>query len=233
MDNPEYTVYLYPSPNSLKVIIALEELNLRYQTVVVDLAEGQQLAPAFAALNPNRKVPVLTAGDLTLFESAAILEYLATTHDQLMGQTVQHHWQIKSWLYWHAAAFGPMAGQAHHFRCFAPEHVPYAVRRYSDEMNRLYGILEEQLAGREWVCDTYSIVDIGLWPWVRHHDWQGQSLINFPSVQRWADAMAARPAAIHAVERYPIQLIAPNKYGVLLNQTAASLKASSTEEEIN
>ena len=224
MRNTDYTVYLYPSPNALKVIIALEELGLEYETVLVDLAEGEQLSAAFAVLNPNRKVPVFKAGELVLFESAAILEYLAVTHNALMGAPGQARWRMKSWLYWHATAFAPMAGQAHHFSCFAPEYVPYAVSRYSDEMNRLYGILEEQLSGREWLCDVYSIVDIGLWPWVRHNQWQGQSLDALPSLKRWENAMARRHSAVKAVAQYPIQLIPPNKYAVLLNQTAATLK---------
>lgn len=229
----DYTVYLYPSPNSLKVIIALEELGLSYQTVRIDLAAGEQLSPGFAALNPNRKVPVLTAGEQTLFESAAILEYLAEYHGQLLGSTASQRWDMKCWLYWHAAAFGPMAGQAHHFRCFVPEYVPYGVERYTDEMNRLYGVLDERLRQREWICEEYSMVDIGIWPWVRHHDWQGQNLSQFPAVDRWFQAVAQRAAVSCAVERYPIELIAPDKYHTLLNQTAATLQSPLNQEDGN
>jgi len=220
----EYTVYLYPSPNSLKVIIALEEMGLSYHSERIDLAAGEQLSPEFAALNPNRKVPVLRAGEQVLFESGAILEYLAEGHGQLLGSSERQRWDMKCWLYWHASAFGPMAGQAHHFRCFAPEYVPYGVERYTNEMNRLYGVLDERLREEEWVCGEYSMVDIGIWPWVRHHDWQGQSLEQFPAVARWFEAIAQRPAVIRAVERYPIELIAPDKYHKLLNQTAAVLQ---------
>jgi len=226
-----YTVYLYPSPNTLKVIICLEELGLDYKTQLIDIAAGDQLSPEFAALNPNRKVPVLRAGDLVLFESAAILEYLAERHSGLLSGQCATRWQSKSWLYWSASTFGPMAGQAHHFRCFAPEYVPYAVRRYSQEMNRLYGILEERLERCEWMCGDYSIVDIALWPWVRHYEWQGQDLEEFPATARWSTSMGQRPAVRHAVDRYPIQLIAPDQYGVLLNQTAASLHKPSLEQE--
>jgi GST-like protein len=226
-----YIVYLYPSPNTLKVIICLEELGIVYKTQLIDIAAGDQLSPGFAALNPNRKVPVLRAGDLVLFESAAILEYLAERHGGLLSSHSATRWQSKSWLYWSASTFGPMAGQAHHFRCFAPEYVPYAVRRYSQEMNRLYGILEERLEQCEWMCGDYSIVDIALWPWVRHHDWQGQNLDEFPATARWFANMIQRPAVQGAVDRYPVQLIAPDQYKVLLNQTAASLQKPSRELE--
>lgn len=223
MTMADYLVYLYPSPNSLKVIMALEEMALSYRTVRIDLAAGEQLSAEFATLNPNRKVPVLCAGEQILFESAAILDFLGTHHGQLLGSNDGQYWDVKCWLYWHASAFGPMAGQAHHFRCFAPEYVPYGIERYTNEMNRLYGVLNERLFNRQWVCGDYSMADIGIWPWVRHHEWQGQSLEQFPEVARWYGAVAQRPAVIRAVERYPIELIAPDKYQTLLNQTAASL----------
>ena len=222
-DQPEYKLYFYPSPNSLKVLIALEELGLCYEALSIDLAAGEQLTAEFAALNPNRKVPVLLVDGQPIFESVAILEFLAERHDRLLGQCEAQRWQIKQWLYWQAAAFGPMSGQAHHFRCFAPEFVPYAVRRYTDEMNRLYGVLDERLSNAEWVCADYSIADIGLWPWVRHHDWQGQTLKDFPAVSRWYSTMAKRPAVALAAARYPVQIIAPENYGLLLNQTAETL----------
>lgn len=225
----EYTLYFYPSPNCLKVIILLNELALPWRDRWVDLAAGEQLAPEFAALNPNRKVPVLQrAGASPVFESGAILEFLAETHGQFLGGDPNQRWQIKQWLYWQMAALGPSAGQAHHFRLFAPEAVPYAIRRYTDEVNRLYGILEEALQGGEWLAGTYSIADMAVWPWLVHADWQGQQLDDFPALARWFRAMADRPAVTRAIEEYPTRTIAPEDYAILLNQTAGDLQAPET-----
>lgn len=222
----DYALHYYPSPNSLKVIILLKELALPWRGHWVDLAAGEQLTPEFAALNPNRKVPVLQcpSGEI-VFESGAILEFLAERHGSFLGANSPQRWRIKQWLYWQMAALGPAAGQAHHFRRFAPEQVPYAIRRYTDEVNRLYGVLDEALQGRAWLADDYSIADMAVWPWVVHADWQGQSLGEFPALARWFADLGARPAVAAAMADYPTCQIASEDYAVLLNQTAADLRS--------
>ena len=185
-----YVLHYYPSPNSLKVIILLHELGLEWEGRYVDLAAGEQLTPAFAAMNPNRKVPVLesSAGDL-LFESGAILEFLAERYRRFLGANEAERWQCKQWLYWQMSALGPAAGQAHHFRQFAPEQVPYGIRRYTDESKRLYGVLNERLSQVPWLGGSYSVADMAVWPWLVHADWQGQNVDDFPALAVWYKAM--------------------------------------------
>jgi GST-like protein len=222
-----YVLHYYPSPNSLKVIILLHELELEWEGRVVDLAAGEQLAPAFTAMNPNKKVPVLesSVGDV-LFESGAILEFLAERNGNFLGANESERWQCKQWLYWQMSALGPVAGQAHHFRKFAPEKVPYGIRRYTDETNRLYGVLNQRLSLVPWLAGPYSIADMAVWPWLVHADWQGQSVADFPALSRWYQAMQSRSAVTAAWAAYPTREIAPEDYEVLLNQRADALKPS-------
>ena len=220
-----YVLHYYPSPNSLKVIILLHELGLEWEGRYVDLAAGEQLTPAFAAMNPNRKVPVLesSAGDL-LFESGAILEFLAERYRGFLGANEAERWQCKQWLYWQMSALGPAAGQAHHFRQFAPEQVPYGIRRYTDESNRLYGVLNERLSQVPWLGGSYSVADMAVWPWLVHADWQGQNVDDFPALAVWYKAMQSRTAVAEAWASYPTREIARKDYGILLNQRADTLK---------
>ncbi|MDA7583958.1 glutathione S-transferase N-terminal domain-containing protein [Luminiphilus sp.] len=218
-------LHYYPSPNSLKVIILLHELGLEWEGRYVDLAAGEQLTPAFAAMNPNRKVPVLesSAGDL-LFESGAILEFLAERYRGFLGANEAERWQCKQWLYWQMSALGPAAGQAHHFRQFAPEQVPYGIRRYTDESNRLYGVLNERLSQVPWLGGSYSVADMAVWPWLVHADWQGQNVDDFPALAVWYKAMQSRTAVAEAWASYPTREIARQDYDILLNQRADTLK---------
>jgi GST-like protein len=220
-----YVLHYYPSPNSLKVIILLHELGLEWEGRYVDLAAGEQLTPAFAAMNPNRKVPVLesSAGDL-LFESGAILEFLAERYRGFLGANEAERWQCKQWLYWQMSALGPAAGQAHHFRQFAPEQVPYGIRRYTDESNRLYGVLNERLSQVPWLGGSYSVADMAVWPWLVHADWQGQRVDDFPALAVWYKAMQSRTAVAEAWASYPTREIARQDYDILLNQRADTLK---------
>ncbi|MDB2352545.1 glutathione S-transferase [Luminiphilus sp.] len=220
-----YVLHYYPSPNSLKVIILLHELGLEWEGRYVDLAAGEQLTPAFAAMNPNRKVPVLesSAGDL-LFESGAILEFLAERYRGFLGANEAERWQCKQWLYWQMSALGPAAGQAHHFRQFAPEQVPYGIRRYTDESNRLYGVLNERLSQVPWLGGSYSVADMAVWPWLVHADWQGQNVDDFPALAVWYKAMQSRTAVAEAWASYPTREIARQDYDILLNQRADTLK---------
>lgn len=222
-----YVLHYYPSPNSLKVIILLKELELDWEGRYVDLAAGDQLTSEFAAMNPNCKVPVLESsiGEV-LFESGAILEFLAERFDRFMGANDHERWQCKQWLYWQMSALGPIAGQTHHFRKFAPEHVPYAIRRYTDESHRLYGVLNERLSQSPWLCGSYSVADMAVWPWLVHADWQGQRVSEFPALADWYQAMQSRSAVAAAWRSYPTREIPPEDYGILLNQRANATNPS-------
>ncbi len=224
-----YTVHYFPSPNCLKVMIALLEFECEYTEVLVDLVAGQQLSADFAGLNFNHKVPVLVLADgQTMVESGAILEFLAEQHQQFLALEWNERWLIKQWLYWQMAGLGPSAGQAHHFRQFAPETIDYGVTRYTNEVNRLYGVLDRQLTDRRFVAGAYSIADMAIWPWILHHEWQGQSLSDFPAIARWFGRIAKRPAVRAALEKYPTQRVAPEHYALLLGQTASSIGSHTT-----
>ncbi len=178
-------VHFYPSPNGLKIPMMLEECGLPYRIVEVNILRGAQFEPDFLRISPNNRIPAIVdhdapGGPLSVFESGAILQYLAEKSGQLLPQDVRGRYEVLQWLYWQVAGLGPMAGQAHHFRAFAPEQVPYGIKRYTDEVNRLYGVLQRRLAGREYIAGDYSIADIACWPWVVPHERQGQSLDDFP-----------------------------------------------------
>ncbi|MBI1905365.1 MAG: glutathione S-transferase family protein [Rhodocyclales bacterium] len=195
------TLYTWGTPNGRKVSIALEELELPYQVQTVDLARGEQFEPAFATLNPNGKIPVIVDSEgpggspITLIESGAILLYLSGKSGKLLPRDIRSRLDAMQWLMFQMGSVGPMLGQAHHFLRFAPEVIPYAIDRYSKEVLRIYGVLNTRLSGRAWLAgDEYSVADIATYPWLARHDWQGVDLKRFPEVNRWFEAMSARPA---------------------------------------
>lgn len=223
-------LYFFPSPNGLKLTLMLEECGLPYRIVPVDIAAGAQFEPAFLAVSPNNKVPALIdhdapGGPLSLFESAVMLEYLADKAGRFLPPAPRARWQVKQWLIWQAAGLGPMAGQAHHFRAFAPQQVPYGIERYTREVNRLYGVLERQLAGQAWVCGDISIADFAIFPWIMPHERQGQQLADFPQIARWFAAMQDRPGVQRALALGHEKLLSAAEYRLLLGQTAASVAA--------
>ncbi len=224
------TLYFYPSPNGLKATIMLEECGLEYRTAFVDITRGAQFDPAFLAISPNNKIPALVddavAGDpLAMFESGAILTYLAERTGRFLPQEPHARYRVLQWLFWQVGGLGPMAGQAHHFRMFASEHVPYGIKRYTDEVNRLYGVLDRALAQAEWLAGEYSIADMATYPWLMHHEKQGQRLEDFPNVHRWYRAMGERPGVqrgvAHGHERRADEIGHTYLYG----QTADAVKA--------
>ena len=226
--------YSFPSPNCLKVAIMLEECGLRYEHRYVDILNGGQFDPDFLATSPNNKVPALVdpdapAGSVTLFESGAILEYLAEKTARFCE--AEARWDVRQWLYWQMAGLGPMAGQAHHFRKFAPEHVPYAIKRYTDEMNRLYGVLNVQLERRNYIADNISIADFACWPWVRHCEWQGQALEDFPHVMRWFETIEKREAVQRAVSLGAEKMAPKDSYRYLYGQTAGAAEGVQKERQ--
>ncbi len=195
------TLYTWATPNGRKVSIMLEECELRYSVKPIDISRGDQFDPAFLALNPNNKIPVLVDDEgpdgqpITLFESGAILVYLAAKTGRLLPADDRGRFETLQWLMFQMGGMGPMLGQAHHFLRFAPEAVPYAMKRYSDEARRLYGVLEGRLTQHEWLAaDTYTIADIAAFPWIDRHDYQQIDLADYPKVQAWHARIAERPA---------------------------------------
>jgi GSH-dependent disulfide-bond oxidoreductase len=193
-------VFYWPTPNGKKITIALEELGLPYRVVPVNIGRGEQFKPDFLAISPNNKMPAVTdhepaggGAPISFFESGAILVYLAEKTGKLMPKDLRGRMRVLEWVFWQMGGLGPMLGQAHHFRNYAPEKIPYAIDRYTNEAHRLYGVLDKQLAGKDFVAGDYSIADIASWPWILPEG-QGQSLGEFPNLARWDAAMRARPA---------------------------------------
>lgn len=193
-------LYYFPSPNTWKVAIMLEECGLTYRTIDIDITEGQQAAPDFLAVSPNGRVPAIVdhdaeGGAQSVFESGAILVYLAEKTGRLLAPSGPARVEALEWLFWQMGGLGPMAGQAHHFRRYAPEGNDYAVDRYVKEAARLYGVLDRRLAGREWIAgDAYGIADMACWGWVWFHPMHGLSLGDYPNVARWFAGVSGRPA---------------------------------------
>jgi len=199
-------VYTWPTPNGHKVHIMLEEVGLPYTVHPIDIGRGDQFAPDFLKISPNNKMPAITDRDgpggkpYSLFESGAILLYLAEKTGKLMPAETGARYDVVQWLMFQMGNIGPMLGQAHHFRHYAPEPLPYAIQRYTNEANRLYGVLDRRLQGRSYLADDYSIADIAVWPWVRTPDRQGVDAAAYPNYRRWFDAIAARPAVQRGIQ---------------------------------
>lgn len=194
-------LYYWPTPNGWKVTILLEELGAPYDVIPVNIGAGDQFKPEFLKISPNNRMPAIVdhepmggGAPVSVFESGAILQYLAEKHGRFWPQTPREKYEVTQWLFWQMGGLGPMAGQAHHFRQYAPEKIPYGVDRYTNEVNRLYGVMNIRLADREYLAGDYSIADMAAWPWVVPHEGQGQDLNEFPNLKRWFEAVRARPA---------------------------------------
>jgi GST-like protein len=193
-------VYYWPTPNGWKVTIALEELGLPYRIVPVNIGKGDQFKADFLKISPNNKMPAIVDPDgpggepISVFESGAILQYFGRKTGKLYPTDERGRVEVDEWLFWQMGGFGPMLGQVHHFRNYAPEKIPYAIDRYVNEANRLYGVLNDRLEGREFICGDYSIADIACVGWAKLWDKQGQAIEDTPNVKRWLDTMLARPA---------------------------------------
>ncbi len=199
-------VYSWPTPNGHKVHIMLEECGLAYRVHPVDIGAGEQFAPDFLALSPNNKIPALTDPDgpdgrpISLFESGAILLYLAGKTGRLLPADVAGKYEVLQWLMFQMGSVGPMLGQAHHFRLYAPQKLPYAIERYTHEAQRLYGVLNKRLAHTTYVGGRdYSIADIAVFPWLRSWKNQGVEMADYPHLKGWFDEIAKRPAVQRGV----------------------------------
>lgn len=194
-------LYYWPTPNGWKISIALEEMGLPYATHLIAIGKGDQFKPDFLKISPNNKMPAITDPDgpdgapISIFESGAILQYLARKTGQFCGRTERERIAVDQWLMWQMGGVGPMAGQTHHFLKFAKQDIPYAKDRYRSETARLYGVLDKQLAQNEWIAgDFYSIADMATWPWAHLWEGQEQTLEDKPHFARWLKACANRPA---------------------------------------
>jgi GST-like protein len=205
-------LYYWPTPNGWKISIMLEEIGLPYNVIPVNISAGDQFRPEFLAISPNNKMPAILDPDgpdgqpISVFESGAILAYLARKTGKLMPADERGRVEVEQWLYWQMGGFGPMLGQNHHFNHYAPEKIPYAINRYVNETKRLYGVLDKRLSDREFVAGDYSIADIAIVSWAKLWERQGQDMAQFPHVRRWLDMLLARPAvqrglAINAADR--------------------------------
>lgn len=194
------TLYTWKTPNGRKVSIMLEECGLRYRVKPVDITQGEQFKEHFVTINPNSKIPAIVDPDgpdgwpITIFESGAILLYLAAKTGKFLPTVDRGKYEAMQWLMFQMGGVGPMFGQTHHFLRFAPEQIPYAIKRYTAETARLYGVLNKRLSEAEFLAAEYSIADMATFPWVARHEWQQVSLADYPNVERWYKTIAARPA---------------------------------------
>jgi GSH-dependent disulfide-bond oxidoreductase len=198
-------LYYWPTPNGHKITLFLEEAGLPYQITPIDIGAGDQFKPEFLAFSPNNRMPAIIdnapadGGEkISVFESGAILLYLAEKTGQFLSKDMRQKKISMEWLFWQMGGFGPMLGQNHHFTRYAPEKIPYAIDRYQRETERLYGVLNRHLENREFIADQYSIADMACYPWAVAHDWHHVALENYPNVMRWHDAIKQRPAVIKA-----------------------------------
>lgn len=200
-------VHSWPTPNGHKVHIMLEECGLAYRAIPVNIGAGEQFRPAFLEISPNNKIPAIVDPDgpdgqpISVFESGAILVYLAAKTGRFLPSGDRAKFEVLQWLMFQMGGVGPMLGQAHHFRMYAPEKIPYAIDRYTNEARRLYGVIDRRLAASAWLGgDEYSIADIATFPWLR--SWQNQGIVleDYPHLKRWFDTIAARPAVQRGVQ---------------------------------
>lgn len=190
-------LYTWTTPNGRKVSIALEEMGLDYQAIPIDIGKDEQFAPDFLAISPNNKIPAIKDGDVTLFESGAILMYLAKKSGQFLpAEGSAAYWQTLAWLMWQMGGYGPMLGQTHHFVHYNPGKSAYAEERYATESRRLSGVLDKHLAKSEFITDELSIADFAIWPWTSRYGYQNIDLNEFPNLKRWYLQLAERPAFI-------------------------------------
>jgi len=195
-------LFFWPTPNGIKITVMLEELGVPYRVHAINILKDDQFRPDFLAIAPNNRMPAIIDSEppdggapVSVFESGAILMYLAEKHGRFLPTAPRARLATLEWLFWQMGGLGPMAGQAHHFRLYAPETVPYGIERYTKEVARLYGVLDRRLQQVPFLAgEDYTIADMACWPWVVSHERHGQSLEDFPHVKRWFETIGARPA---------------------------------------
>jgi GST-like protein len=230
-------VYYWTTPNGHKITIFLEETGTAYNIVPVNIGKGEQFKAQFLAVSPNNRIPAIIdhapadgGAPVEVFESGAILLYLAEKTGKFLSRDERARVDVIQWLFWQMGNLGPMAGQNNHFSNYAVEKLPYAMDRYRNEVNRLYGVLNKRLANRPFVAGDYSIADMAIYPWIVPHERQGQKISDFPHLKRWFETVAARPAVVRAYEK--AKVVNPSAGGIrtaeeraiLFGQTAKSVE---------
>jgi len=224
-------LYYWPTPNGWKITIMLEECALPYTMIPVDISKGDQFKPHFLAISPNNRMPAIVDYDgpngkpISIFESGAILQYLCRKTGKFYPQDERGRVEVDQWLFWQMANLGPKAGEANHFRNYAPEHLPYAIKRFSNEMNRIYGVMNRRLEDREFLAGKYSIADIACIGWASRAERHGHDLSAFANVRRWLETVLARPAvkrglSVKVEAAFHVDLKDPKIRAVLFNQRA-------------
>ncbi len=227
-------LYYWTTPNGHKITMFLEEADVPYRIIPVNIGAGDQFKPDFLAIAPNNRIPAIVdhapaggGAPVSLFESGAILLYLAEKTGKFIPADLRGRADALQWLFWQMGGLGPMAGQNHHFSQYAPEKIPYAIERYVKETNRLYGVLNKRLADRPFIAEAYSVADMASYPWVVPYERQGQNLDDFPHLKRWFHEIAARPATIRAYAKAKDintqATVTPEAAKILFGQTAASI----------
>jgi GST-like protein len=199
-------LYYWPTPNGHKIALLLEESGLPYTVKPVDIGRGEQFQPDYLAISPNNKIPAIVdtapaagGAPLSVFESGAILQYLAEKSGRFLPADVRGRYVVLQWLYWQVGGLGPMLGQNHHFNSYAPQKIPYAIERYVNETHRLYGVLNRRLDGRTFIAgDDYTIADMAAYPWIVSYEAQGMTLAEFPHLKAWFESIQARPGTQRA-----------------------------------
>jgi GSH-dependent disulfide-bond oxidoreductase len=225
-------LHYWPTPNGHKITIFLEEAGLPYTIHKVDIGKGDQFKPEFLKIAPNNRMPAIVdhapkdgGAPISIFESGAILQYLAEKTGKFLSTDIRKKTEVMQWLFWQMGGLGPMAGQNGHFNVYAPEKVPYAIERYTKETSRLYGVMNKRLADRDYLAGDYSIADMASYPWIVPYEVHKQKLEDFPHLKRWFDAIKARPAVVkaygHAGERKPMT---DDERKVLFGQDAKTVK---------
>jgi GST-like protein len=226
-------LYFWPTPNGWKITVMLEECGLPYNVIPVDISKGDQFKPEFLAISPNNRMPAIVDRDgpggraISVFESGAILQYLGRKTGRLYPRDERARVQVEEWLFWQMANLGPKAGEANHFRTYAPEKLPYAIERFANEMNRIYGVMNTRLKDREFLADRYSIADIACIGWVSRAERFGHDLSAFAHLTRWREVLLARPAvkrglAVRVAAAFKVDVSDPAVRAVLFNQRARS-----------
>jgi GST-like protein len=200
-------LHYWTTPNGHKITMFLEEAGLDYKIVPVNIGKGEQFKPEFLAVSPNNRIPAILdrkpkdgGAPIPVFESGAILLYLAEKTGKFLPADTRQRYDTIQWLFWQMGGLGPMSGQNNHFSHYANDKIPYAIDRYRNEVNRLYGVLNKKLAGRDFIAGDYSIADMASYPWVVPYERQGQKIEDFPNLKRWFEAIKARPATVRAYE---------------------------------
>lgn len=234
-------LYYWTTPNGHKITIFLEETGLPYRIVPINIGKGEQFAESFLEISPNNRIPAIIDNEpadggapISIFESGAILLYLAEKIGRFIPTDLRGRTEVTQWLFWQMGNLGPMAGQNHHFRLYAPERIPYATDRYVKETARLYAVLDNRLADRPYIAGEYSIADIACYPWVVPYERQGQKLEDFPNLARWFQSIRVRPAVTRAYERAKAintkPVVSDEAKRILFGQDAATVRKKARAE---